>query len=340
MQPLTLNELFFSVVERNLSRLVLWKREQEWVPGSAAEFYAQVAATANGLQRWGITRGDRVAILSENRREWTVADFASLLIGAVVVPLYSTLTAEQIAFMLRDSGARAIFLSNEKHLQKISSIREQTELEQIILMDPSRQVPSMAEFMAASPGVRDESLERLARSITQDDLATMIYTSGTTGIPKGVMLTHGNMASNLAYSLHGFDLTPGDVSISYLPLSHITARHLDFAMLNLGVTIAYLPVIENLPQALSEVHPTIFVGVPRLYEKVHGQVELKASGFKKKMIYNWSLQVGQLTMALCCQAESPAQCLGRLPTVWSMRKFAPEWAERYASSYQAALLSA
>ena len=304
MQPLTLNELFFSVVERNLSRLVLWKREQEWVPGSAAEFYAQVAATANGLQRWGITRGDRVAVLGENRREWTVADFASLLIGAVVVPLYSTLTAEQIAFMLRDSGARAIFVSNEKHLQKISSIREQTELEQIILMDPSRQVPSMAEFMAASPGVRDESLERLARSITQDDLATMIYTSGTTGIPKGVMLTHGNMASNLACSLHGFDLAPGDVSISYLPLSHITARHLDFAMLNLGVTIAYLPVIENLPQALSEVHPTIFVGVPRLYEKVHGQVELKASGFKKK-IYNWSLQVGR--------ANNGAVLSGRIP---------------------------
>lgn len=304
MPPRTLNELFFNLVERDLSRLVLWKRDQEWVPGSAAEFYAQVAATANGLQGWGISRGDRVAILSENRREWTVADFASLLMGAVVVPLYSTLTSDQIAFMLRDSGARAIFVSNEKHLQKISSIREQTELEQIILMDASRQVPSMAEFMAASPGARDESLERLARSISPGDLATMIYTSGTTGVPKGVMLTHENMASNLACSLHGFDLAPGDVSISYLPLSHITARHVDFAMLNLGVTIAYVPVIENLPQALLEVRPTIFVGVPRLYEKVHGQVELKASGFKKK-IYNWSLRVGR--------ANNRAVLAGKLP---------------------------
>jgi long-chain acyl-CoA synthetase len=304
MLPRTLNELFFKLVERNLSRLVLWKRENEWVPGSAADFYAQVAATANGLLGWGVGRGDRIAILSENRREWTVADFASLLIGAVVVPLYATLTAEQIAFMLRDSGARAIFVSNEKHLQKISSIREQTKLEQIILMDASRQVSSMAEFMAASPGVHDESLERLARSISQDDLATVIYTSGTTGIPKGVMLTHRNMASNLACSLHGFDLAPGDVSISYLPLSHITARHVDFAMLNLGVTIAYVPVIENLPQALLEVRPTIFVGVPRLYEKVHGQVELKASGFKKK-IYNWSLQVGR--------ANNRAVLAGRIP---------------------------
>ena len=304
MLPRTLNELFFSLMERRLSRLVLWKREQEWVPVSAAEFHAQVVATVNGLRGWGIGRGDRVAILSENRREWTVADFASLLIGAVVVPLYSTLTPEQIAFMLRDSGARAIFVSNEKHLRKISSIREQTKLEQVILMDASRQVPSMAEFMAASPGAHDEWLERSAQSISPDDLATIIYTSGTTGVPKGVMLTHENMASNLACSLRGFDLAPGDVSISYLPLSHITARHVDFAMLNLGVTIAYVPVIENLPQALLEVHPTIFVGVPRLYEKVHGQVELKASGFKKK-IYNWSLRVGR--------ANNRSVLAGRIP---------------------------
>ena len=309
MLPRTLNELFFNLVERNLSRLVLWKREQEWIPASAAVFYAQVATTARGLQGWGIGRGDRVAILSENRREWTVADFASLLIGAVVVPLYSTLTAEQTAFMLRDSGARAIFVSNGKHLEKILSIRGQTKLEKIILMDTSQQVPSMAEFMAASPGAHDESLERLARSIGPEDLATIIYTSGTTGIPKGVMLTHRNMASNLACSLHGFDLAPGDVSISYLPLSHITARHVDFAMLNLGVTIAYVPVIENLPQALLEVHPTIFVGVPRLYEKVHGQVELKAIGFKKK-IYNWSLRVGR--------ANNRAVLAGKNSVTWKV----------------------
>lgn len=292
MPPRTLNELFFNLLERNVPRLMLWKREQEWIPVSTAEFQAQVAATANALQKWGIHRGDRVAILSENRREWTVADFATLLIGAVVVPLYGTLTAEQTAFMLRDSGARAIFVSNEKQLQKISSIRDATALVQIILMDAGGQLPTMAEFMAPAAGVRHEALERTARSLGPEDLATIIYTSGTTGVPKGVMLTHGNMASNLACSLQGFDLAPGDVSISYLPLSHITARHLDFAMLNLGVTVAYVPVIEHLPQVLLEVRPTIFVGVPRLYEKVHGQVELKAKGLKKK-IYRWSLQVGR-----------------------------------------------
>ena len=293
MPPRTLNEIFFNVVERDVPRLMLWKRAEEWVPVSTAELYAQVAATANALRAQGIGRGDRVAILSETRREWTVADFATLLIGAVVVPIYPTLTAEQTAFMLRDSGARSIFVSTEKQLAKVASIRAETQLERIVLMDESSEVASMAEFMEAGPAAKDEALESFARSVQPEDLATIIYTSGTTGVPKGVMLTHANMASNLACSLDGFDLAPGDVSVSYLPLSHITARHLDFAVLNLGVTVAYVSAIEQLPQALLEVHPTIFVGVPRLYEKVHGQVELKIQGGLKKKLFAWSLKVGR-----------------------------------------------
>ena len=293
MPARTLNELFFHVVERNVPRLMLWKRGETWVPVSTAEFYAQVVATANALLGWGIERGDRVAILGETRREWTIADFATLLIGSVVVPIYPTLTAEQTAFMLRDSGARAIFVSTEKQRTKVLGVREQTNLKQIVLMDAGRGLVSLADFMAAEPGVRDQSLERVARSVRPQDLATIIYTSGTTGIPKGVMLTHGNMASNLACSLVGFDLAPGDVSVSYLPLSHITARHLDFAVLNLGVTVAYVSAIDQLPQALREVRPTIFVGVPRLYEKVHAQVELKVQSGLKKRLLAWSLKVGR-----------------------------------------------
>jgi acyl-CoA synthetase (AMP-forming)/AMP-acid ligase II len=121
--------------------------------------------------------------------------------------------------------------------------------------------------------------------VKPDDLATIIYTSGTTGTPKGAMLTHGNMASNIAYSLSGFDVRGGEISISFLPLSHVTARHVDFAMLSRGVTLAYVSAIDQLPQALLEVRPTIFVGVPRVYEKVHAQVDIKAKGFPKKWIY-------------------------------------------------------
>ena len=292
MLPRTLNELFFQLVDRNVPRLLLWKRDQAWIPVSTAEFHAQVAATANALREWGIERGDRVAILSETRREWTVADFATLLIGAVVVPIYPTLTPEQTAFLLGDSGARAIFVSNQHQRNKVSGIRQQTRLEQIILMEGSGDGLSMAGCMAAAPGPEDRMLQERACSVKPEDLATIIYTSGTTGVPKGAMLTHANMASNLQCSLEGFTLAPGDVSLSYLPLSHITARHLDFAMLNRGVTVAYVNAVDQLPQALREVRPTVFVGVPRLYEKVHGQVELKASGARKK-IFHWSLQVGR-----------------------------------------------
>jgi len=289
MVPGTLNEIFFKLVDRNVPRLMLWKQGEEWLPVSTGEFYAQVAATANALRALGMERGDRVAILSETRREWTIADFATLLIGGVVVPIYPTLTAEQTAFMLRDSGARAVFVSTEKQMTKVESFRAEINLQHVVLMDG----PSMAGFMSAAAKGKDVEFERLARSITPDDLATIIYTSGTTGVPKGVMLTHGNMASNLACSLSGIDLAPGDVSVSYLPLSHITARHLDFAMLQLGVTVAYVTSIEQLPQALREVRPTIFVGVPRLYEKVHGQVELKIQGGFKKKLFAWALKVGR-----------------------------------------------
>jgi long-chain acyl-CoA synthetase len=228
------------------------------------------------------------------------------------VPIYPTLTAEQTAFMLQDSGARAIFVSNEKQLAKVSSIRDQTNLEHVILMDEGGEAPSMAEFMVARPGPKDEPLERLARSIVPEDLATIIYTSGTTGVPKGVMLTHANMASNLACSLYGIDLGPGDVSVSYLPLSHITARHLDFAVLQLGVTVAYITSIEQLPQALKEVRPTIFVGVPRLYEKVHGQVALKTqAGFKKKL-FDWALKVGRAHNAEVLNGKAPTSLQWKL----------------------------
>jgi long-chain acyl-CoA synthetase len=151
----------------------------------------------------------------------------------------------------------------------------------------------MQRLMHDGPKERDAEFDAAARAIEADDLATIIYTSGTTGTPKGAMLTHGNLASNIAHSLSGFDVRGGELSISFLPLSHVTARHVDFAMLYRGVTLAYVSVLDQLPQALLEVCPTIFVGVPRVYEKIHGQVDLKAKGFPKKWIYRWALSLGR-----------------------------------------------
>jgi long-chain acyl-CoA synthetase len=289
----TLNELFFSVLERDHPRIMLHRQALGWVPVSSQEFHYQVVRVASALCEWGICRGDRVAILSENRPEWTIADFATLLLGAVTVPVYTTLTGEQTAYILQDSGAKAIFVSSERHLQKVLAILDQTSVQKVIVMDPVETARAAHMHRLMQKSVDATGIEGAARDVTPDDLATIVYTSGTTGVPKGVMLTHGNMTSNLVCSLTGFDLRPGDVSISFLPLSHITARHVDFAMLRLGVTLAYVPFVEQLSQALLEVKPTIMVAVPRVYEKVHMQVELKATEPLKKWIYAWTMSVGK-----------------------------------------------
>src|SRR4029077_13387543 len=216
----------------------------QWLPISSREFGIGVARTARTLQAWGIRAGDRIAILGENRPEWPTAYMASLLLGAVTVPLYTTLTAEQTAFVLNDSGCRTIFLSSDQQLHKILSILPQTQIEKIVVMDPIEFNGDLAPFASkcvtmnqmALPGPDDlgPEIEAKARSITPDDLATIVYTSGTSGTSKGAMLTHGNIASNIRCSLLGFNMRPGLISISFLPLCHITARHVDFAMLYHG----------------------------------------------------------------------------------------------------------
>jgi long-chain acyl-CoA synthetase len=294
----TLNDVFFAVVERQHSKVMLQRLGDEWAPISSATLREWVMAVSGALREWGIGKGDRVAILSENRPEWTIADFASLLIGAVTVPIYATLTAEQTAYILRDSGARVVFLSSEVQLQKVLSIRGQTPLEKLVVMDAVEAVDAvrMADMESGGWTSLDSSLENLqamAGAVSADDLATIIYTSGTTGTPKGVMLTHGNMASNLNCSLVEFPVQQDDVSISFLPLSHVTARHVDFALLYRGVTLAHLALLTQLPQALLEVKPTFFVAVPRVYEKIHFQTEQKAQGFPNSTFYNWALSVGK-----------------------------------------------
>ncbi len=309
----TLNDIFFAIVERNLDRVMLYRENGEWLPISSAGFSRRVAATVGALQECGIRKGDRVAILGENRPEWSIADFAILLLGAVTVPVYATLTAEQTAYTLWDSGSTLAFVSSDHQLRKVQSILSQTQIQRIMVMDRI-QVPaeltSMCRLMevdrSGSSAVLDNETEAPARAIGPDDLATIIYTSGTTGVSKGAMLTHGNMASNIACSLLGFDMHSGQTSISFLPLSHVTARHVDFALLYHGVTLAYCPFIENLPTAFLEVHPTVCVSVPRVYEKIYAKTEMTARGFPKHAIYRWALSVGR--------ANKPAVLAGETPT--------------------------
>jgi len=164
----------------------------------------------------------------------------------------------------------------------------------------------MDEMNREMPSGLGAEVEAQARAIGPDDLATIVYTSGTTGAAKGAMLTHGNIASNIRCSLLGFDMRPGLISISFLPLCHITARHVDFAMLYHGVTLAYCPFMEQLPTALLEVRPSLFVAVPRVYEKIYAQAEHKAKGFAKHAIFDWALSVGS--------AHKTEILAGRTPT--------------------------
>jgi long-chain acyl-CoA synthetase len=309
----TLNDIFFAATERKLDRLMLHRVAGEWKPISSSEFRRSVAATVRALQEFGVRRGDRVAILSENRPEWTTADFAILLLGAVTVPVYSTLTAEQTAYTLRDSRASVIFLSTELQLRKVRGVLRETEVKRIVAMDhvelPADLAAScglMDQFTTQAPLALDPQAEAVARSIQPDDLATIIYTSGTTGTSKGAMLTHGNMASNIACSLLGFDVHPGSTSISFLPLSHVTARHVDLALLYHGVTLAYCPFMEHLSQAFLEVRPTLCVSVPRVYEKIYAKTEVTARGFPKRLIYRWALSVGRANKPAILAGQTPA----------------------------------
>jgi long-chain acyl-CoA synthetase len=321
MSIATLNDIFFATVERNLDRIMLYREAGKWLPITSREFGQSVARTARALQEWGIRPGDRVAILAENRPEWPVADIASLLLGAVTVPLYTTLTAEQTAFALNDSGCRTIFLSSDQQLRKVLSVLPQTQIEKIVVMDSLKFTGDLAPFAgkcvpmnqitSQGSGDLDAEIERKARSIGPDDLATIVYTSGTTGASKGAMLTHGNIASNIECSLLGFDMRPGLVSISFLPLCHITARHVDFSMLYHGVTLAYCPFLDRLPASLLEVQPSLFVAVPRVYEKIYAQAEQTAKGLGKRTLYDWALSVGQ--------NHKPEILEGRTPTSRSWR---------------------
>ncbi len=279
-----------------------------WIPISAAELYRNVVGVARELEQWGIRKGDRVAILSENRPEWTIADFAILSLGAVTVPIYATQTPEQVSFILNDSGARLIFLSSQAQLEKMLTVQCHTPVERIVVMDAveTAHAVHMQRLMLQGPPGSDADFDTRAQSIRPEDLATIIYTSGTTGTPKGAMLTHGNMASNIACSLEGFGIGGNDdVSLSFLPLSHVTARHVDFALLYRGVTLAYCPEITQVPHALAEVKPTIFVGVPRVYEKIRQQVILKAAGFPKRSIYEWAMKTGRRNREVILQGQQP-----------------------------------
>ena len=312
----TVNDAFLRVASRGDKTAWRWLDPTgQWSPISAAQVYGRVRALAAAFAAWGIVKGDRIALISENRWEWPVVDFATLAVGAVDVPLYPTLTSDQLGYMLRDSGARAVFVSSREMYNKVRAAGELPALEHIVVMDPGEfeGTLSFASLLTKASTLEspDSTFDALLRETRPEDLATIMYTSGTTGEPKGVMLTHGNLASNFTLSTVPFGFNETDTCISFLPLSHVTARHLDYALMCDSVTIAYCPKFEALPGAMKAVRPTIFVAVPRVYERIRQTVEGRAKGTKKK-IFQWALGVGSRHRDTILKGRTPASPLWKL----------------------------
>jgi len=303
--PNTLAALCLEAIARhNKPDAVSEKRGDEWVRISAEEFVRRVRHVALGLSDLGIRAGDRVALISENRPEWSIADLAILSIGAVTVPIYTTQAIDQIQFILTDSGARALMISGGKILKHArEGFDGMDQLEHVVVFDTksSAGVPratSLETIEARGAMVEREdpaAFDNLTTGVSGEDLATIIYTSGTTGEPKGVMLTHDNFISNVRSITTGLPISPADVSLSVLPLSHIFERTVFYVFCYTGVSVNYAASFDKVGEYLREVRPTIMTAVPRLFEKVYHRIIKKgmSGGGVKSKIFASSLLVGQ-----------------------------------------------
>ncbi|HEX6099677.1 MAG TPA: long-chain fatty acid--CoA ligase [Thermoanaerobaculia bacterium] len=302
-EPKTLNDIYATTASIDRPAIMKYKSGDKWIDVTVPEFRDSVHGLAYALHDLGVKAGDRVAILSENRPEWTIADFAILCASAVSVPVYPTLLGWQIEYILNDAGTVAVICSNKEQLDKILEIRSHVPcLNNIIVCDPS---PQPAAGVRTFRDMVDHGLkleksspawfEQSRTSRRPDDLATLVYTSGTTGNPKGAMLTHGNITSNVVTVRDVVPIQAGDVALSILPLSHILERMVDFLYLYKGGTIAYAENVNKVADNLQEIKPQYFAAVPRLFEKMRARVmdNVATAPPARQKIFHWALKVAE-----------------------------------------------
>ncbi|MEP6622579.1 MAG: long-chain fatty acid--CoA ligase [bacterium] len=304
-KPGTLPELFFGAVQRHDKPDALqYKANGVYQPISSRTLADRVRRVALGLHELGVNVGDRIAIFSENRPEWAITDYACVTAGFTDVPLYPNLPPEQAAYIIRDSGAVVLFVSDAEHAAKIAQVRDTCpSLKLVITFSATRDRGvdhTLAELEERGVAVDDEAhatdYRTRADAVKPDDLATLIYTSGTTGDPKGVMLTHDNLFSNVMVSAEAIPFEGNDVGLSFLPLSHIFERMAGhYLMLHVGCSIAYAESIDTVPVDMQIVRPTLVLSVPRLYEKMYARVleNALAGGDLKKRIFFWARTVAE-----------------------------------------------
>jgi len=277
------------------------KTDGTWTKISTAEIKTAVRRLSLGFQALGFKPDDRLAILSENRPEWVMADFAALCAGAVTVPVYTSLLPDQIRYILDDAGAKIVVCSDLEMWSKVEAVRVRLpQLERVILIDGDPPAGTHALSDVVEMGRRLEAedpgrFERIAGAVKPGDLASIIYTSGTTGVPKGVMLSHANFASNVDSLVRVIDFNDRDTALSFLPLSHVFERTATFFLFHVGATIAYAESIEAVAANMIEVRPTIVVSVPRLFEKIYTRImdTILAGSRLKRAIFVWALGTGK-----------------------------------------------
>lgn len=302
-EPRTLVQVFEQAVQKhNRPDALNYKSGSNWTPIASAEMLQRIRNIAAGLYSLGIKRGERVAILSESRSEWTLADAGCLFAGAIDVPIYPTLTPGQVRYILNDSGARLLFVANERKFNEVrDAVASCPAVEHIVFWEDSNQHdPGITLLQLENYGEelfkqQPELIDMLTSAIRPDDLATIIYTSGTTGEPKGVMLTHSNLVSNVIDSAGHLSFNRNDCVLSVLPLSHVLERVAMYMYIHHGMAVFFGESLEMIGPNLREVSPTIFVGVPRIFEKIYGRVKEKTAekGRMNVAILNWAITVGK-----------------------------------------------
>ena len=293
-------------------RAQMVRGEERWEAISSQEFLRRVAGLANCLVELGLKSGDRVGLFAPNCPEWHTADFAINGSAAVTVPIYFNESPDRMTYILNHCGAEVIFITGVRQLDKFLQVREQVEqLQRVIVADAGDAMPAeflRYETLIATSGSKEvASYRQRASQVLPSELASIIYTSGTTGEPKGVMLTHANFSSNVADSCRDVVLKPEtDLAVSFLPLAHVYGRMLDYLYIFSGCPIAYVDVVENVAQALLEVHPTVLAAVPRFFEKIYARLMeqgSKTSGAKRK-IFDFALKTARESAAWRCGERS------------------------------------
>lgn len=296
-----LTKFFLDAIDRFANpRAQMYRTPAGWQSISAQEMLRRVASLSKVLAELGIVSGDRVGLFAPNCPEWHTADFAIQGLGAVNVPIYFNESHDRLVYILNDSGARIVFTAGAAQAKKISECRSRIPaLEHAISAAPGTELDGdILRYEALIASITDADVaeyRRRAGEITGDHLATIIYTSGTTGEPKGVMLSHSNLSSNSIDSASNHKLLPSDVALEFLPLAHVYERTAAYSYICNGVAIAYLERIEDVPQALLEVHPTLAAAVPRFFEKIYANILEKGhreTGIKRS-IFDWSLRVAE-----------------------------------------------